>query len=70
MATLEAVEREIWERVYRGNGVVVGRDLQLGNLRDSYYQAEYGTLTTKPTNVVRLDRASDRRATKSPKRKP
>jgi hypothetical protein len=41
--------------IFRGNGDVVRGDLQLGNLRDSYYQAEYGVLTTKPNNVVRLD---------------
>lgn len=40
--------------VYRGDGEPVRRDMQLGNLRDSYYEAEYGKLTTKPTNVVRL----------------
>jgi len=41
--------------IYRGNGDVVRQDVQLGNLRDTYYQAEYGVLTTKPNNVVRLD---------------
>jgi hypothetical protein len=40
--------------VFGGDGQPVKRDFQLGNLRDSYYQAEYGKLTTKPTNVVRL----------------
>jgi hypothetical protein len=42
--------------VFRGNGDAVRTDVQLGNLRDTYYQAEYGTLTLKPSNVVRLDR--------------
>jgi hypothetical protein len=28
--------------VYRGDGSPVSRDMQLGNLRDSYYEAEYG----------------------------
>ena len=42
--------------IFRGDGEPVKRDMQLGNLRDSYYQAEYGTLTKKPSNVVRLDR--------------
>lgn len=40
--------------IFRGDGEPVRRDMQLGNLRDTYYQAEYGTLTTKPSNVVRL----------------
>jgi hypothetical protein len=30
--------------VYRGDQKPIGRDLTLGHLRDSYYQAEYGTL--------------------------
>jgi hypothetical protein len=30
--------------IYRGDGAPVPRDLQLGNLRDTYYEAEYGSL--------------------------
>jgi hypothetical protein len=30
--------------VYRGDGTPLPRDSQLGNLRDSYYEAEYGSL--------------------------
>lgn len=30
--------------VYRGDGTPIPRDLQLGNLRDSYYAATYGSL--------------------------
>ncbi len=30
--------------VYRGDGNPVPRDLQLGNLRDTYYEAAYGSL--------------------------
>jgi hypothetical protein len=30
--------------VFRGDGSPVQRDLQLGNLRDSYYEAEYGPI--------------------------
>ena len=30
--------------IYRGDGAPIPRDLQLGNLRDSYYQAECGSL--------------------------
>jgi hypothetical protein len=29
--------------VFRGDGTPVPRDLQLGNLRDTYYEAEYGS---------------------------
>jgi hypothetical protein len=48
-----ALIREI--TIFRGDGEPVKRDMQLGNLRDTYYQAEYGTLTKKPTNVVKLE---------------
>lgn len=47
--------------VFRGDGEPVRRDMQLGNLRDTYYQADYGTLTTKPTNVVHLKPRSKKR---------
>lgn len=30
--------------IYRGDGTPIPRDLQLGNLRDTYYEAEYGSL--------------------------
>lgn len=30
--------------IYRGDGKPIPRDLQLGNLRDSYYQQAYGSL--------------------------
>ena len=30
--------------VYRGDGSPISRDLQLGNLRDTYYEREYGSL--------------------------
>ena len=30
--------------VYRGDGSPIPRDMQLGNLRDTYYEAEYGSL--------------------------
>jgi hypothetical protein len=29
-------------KVFRGDGIAAERDLQLGNLRDTYYEAEYG----------------------------
>lgn len=31
--------------VFRGDGAHVARDMQLGNLRDTYYEAEYGPVT-------------------------
>ena len=44
--------------VYRGDGSAVPRDLQLGNLRDSYFEAEYGPIargsSDKPSNVIHL----------------
>ena len=30
--------------IHRGDGTPIPRDLQLGNLRDTYYEAEYGSL--------------------------
>ena len=30
--------------IRRGDGTAIPRDLQLGNLRDTYYEAEYGSL--------------------------
>lgn len=30
--------------VYRGDGTPVTRDMQLGNLRDTYYEAAYGPI--------------------------
>lgn len=39
--------------VYRGDGELVQRDMQLGNLRDTYYEAAYGKPQTESRkNVV------------------
>jgi hypothetical protein len=35
-------------KVFRGDGTPVARDMQLGNLRDTYYEAEYGPIRTPP----------------------
>ena len=35
--------------VLRGDGTPVRRDLQLGNLRDSYYAEKYGSLDPAPS---------------------
>lgn len=46
--------------IYLGDGAPVARDLQLGNLRDSYYAAAHGSLqppgsgTDKAATVTRL----------------
>lgn len=46
--------------VYRGDGSPVLRDMQLGNLRDSYYEAEHGPIarpgSSTPSNVVPIKR--------------
>ena len=45
--------------IYRGDGNPIPRDLQLGNLRDTYYEAAYGSLqppagTAQSASVTRL----------------
>ncbi len=44
---------------FRGDGSPVPRDMQLGNLRDGYFEAEYGPIARagadKPSNVIRID---------------
>lgn len=30
--------------IYRGDGTPIPRDMQLGNLRDTYYEAQYGPI--------------------------
>jgi hypothetical protein len=55
----------------RGDGSAVARDMQLGNLRDTYYEADYGSArTSEPArneNVVDLakHKAASRRGAKS-----
>lgn len=44
--------------VFRGDGSPVPRDMQLGNLRDSYYETEYGAIARGPessSNVIRME---------------
>jgi hypothetical protein len=46
-------------KVFRGDGAPIDRDLQLGNLRDTYYEDAYGPLKPssdeeKADNVTRL----------------
>jgi hypothetical protein len=41
--------------VFRGDGEVIQRDLQLGNLRDTYYEAQYGKpYAATNDNVLKL----------------
>jgi hypothetical protein len=57
--------------VYRGDGSTVPRDMQLGNLRDGYFEAEYGPIARpgdeKPSNVIRM--AGRERASGVPSRR-
>ena len=49
--------------VYRGDDEPIARDMKLGHLRDSYYAAEYGSLSADvPDNVVPIEHAKSRRA--------
>lgn len=45
--------------IYRGDGTPIPRDMQLGNLRDSYFEAEYGpikrTVEAEEEKVVDLE---------------
>lgn len=56
--------------VYRGDGTLVPRDMQLGNLRDTYYEAEYGAI--KPTVADEEDTEKvvdlDKRRKKTPRK--
>lgn len=48
--------------IYRGDGNPINRDMQLGNLRDTYYESVYGSLKPpgataagdEPSKVVKL----------------
>lgn len=61
--------------IYRGDGVPIPRDMQLGNLRDTYYQTEYGSLapptSAQTTNVITLPRkrsaAGSKKKTRAPR---
>jgi hypothetical protein len=44
--------------IYRGDGTPVGTDLQLGNLRDTYYENAYGSL--KPPTDADTNASADR----------
>jgi hypothetical protein len=35
--------------IYRGDGKPIPRDMQLGNLRDTYYEEAYGSLQPTPS---------------------
>jgi hypothetical protein len=42
-------------KVYRGDDTPIARDMKLGNLRDSYYEAAYGTLSPDTDDVPEDD---------------
>jgi hypothetical protein len=52
--------------VYRGDDEPLPRDMKLGNLRDTYYEAQYGSLSAEapPDNVVSIDTATGKRGTR------
>lgn len=51
--------------VYRGDDEPVVRDVKLGHLRDSYYKAQYGSLSSDvPDNVVSIETAPSSQARK------
>jgi hypothetical protein len=56
--------------VFRGDGEPVPRDLQLGNLRDTYYEAAYGKPPVEPRENVVNFRSRDAKAKKRPSRRP
>jgi hypothetical protein len=51
--------------IYGGDGKPIPRDLQLGNLRDTYYKVAYGSLdpplSDANTNVIALPRRPHRK---------
>lgn len=54
--------------VYRGDDQPLPRDMKLGSLRDTYYAAQYGSITADepPDNVVSIDTATGKRGTRKP----
>ena len=61
-------------KVYRGDGEPIARDVKLGHLRDTYYEAEFGTLSAEapsaavPDNVVGIETASGKPSSRTRKR--
>jgi len=52
--------------VYRGDDLPLPRDMKLGNLRDTYYAAQYGSITPDepPDNVVPIETATGKGRTR------
>lgn len=46
--------------VFRGDGTPIARDLQLGNLRDTYYENEYGSDEQRTTTAPSGSRSTAR----------
>ena len=60
--------------IYGGDGEPISRDLQLGNLRDTYYRDAYGSLDPPPadadTNVIVLAHRQHRKGPQNGKPRP
>ena len=54
--------------VLRGDGTPVLRDMQLGNLRDSYYEAEYGAVAPAAPEEKVIDLSERRKTGSRPRR--
>jgi hypothetical protein len=58
--------------IYRGGSEPIARDMQLGNLRDTYYEDAYGSLEppqdVDASKVLQLDRRSREETARSRKR--
>jgi hypothetical protein len=46
-------------KVFRGDGTPVARDMQLGNLRDTYYEAEYGPIRAQTEEPAPTEKVVD-----------
>lgn len=61
--------------VYRGDGTPLARDVKLGHLRDTYYEAEHGTIAPPEGSIVAAEteaapkRAPAKRSDRTPPRR-
>ena len=60
--------------IYRGGSEPITRDIQLGNLRDTYYEDAYGSLEppqqVDASKVVQLDSKRPAEETTTPRKRP
>jgi len=54
--------------VYRGDGRPISRDMQLGNLRDTYYEAQHGPVRADEEEEKLVDLSARRKTHKHAKR--